>query len=175
MSEPDEVTLQLAAPSDAPVLTNLLELYMHDLSEVFPIEVGPDGRFGYGWLGAYWQEPERRFPHLIRAGSQLVGFALATRGSPLTDDPNDLDVAEFFVLRRHRRNGVGLRAACLLWDRIPGRWIVRVAADNVRALGFWRSAVAEYTGVAPTEQRVEMPARAWHVLELRSRAASGSR
>jgi len=169
MKELDTVTLQRAAPEDAAVLANLLELYLHDLSELFPIEVGADGRFGYGWLGSYWQEPERRFPHLIRLGSQLVGFALSTRGSPLTDDPSDLDVAEFFVLRRHRRAGVGLRAACLLWDSIPGHWIVRVAADNTRALGFWRSAVAEYTGGAPKEQRVELPARVWHVLELRSR------
>ena len=38
------VALEPATPSDAARLANLLELYIHDLSEVFPIELGTDGR-----------------------------------------------------------------------------------------------------------------------------------
>jgi predicted acetyltransferase len=168
----DEITLLRATSDDAERLSNLLELYMHDLSELFSIEVGTDGRFGYDHLERYWREPEQRFAHLIRVGAQLAGFALARRGSPLTDDPTDLDVAEFFVLRRHRRAGVGMRAAALLWDAIPGHWIVRVAGGNLRALAFWRAAVAAHQGQAPSERRVVLPEREWHVLDLRSPAGA---
>jgi predicted acetyltransferase len=139
------VTLERALPSDAALLSNLLELYIHDLSEIFAVEVGIDGRFGYENLPLYWSEHERRFPFLIRSGARIAGFALVTRGSPVTDDPEDLDVAEFFVLRRYRRAGVGRQAAGLLWNRLPGHWIVRVSEGNRPALPFWESVIREYT------------------------------
>jgi len=145
MAETEEVALERATARDAPLLENLLELYIHDLSAVFALEVGPDGRFGYPKLPLYWSEPERRFPFLIRSGGRVVGFALITRGSPGSDDPEVLDVAEFFILRRHRRSGAGRRAACLLWDRLPGRWIVRVSEGNRGALPFWEGVISEYT------------------------------
>jgi predicted acetyltransferase len=106
-----EVALEVATPRDASVLSNLLELYAYDLSEIFPLELQPDGRFDYEQLPLYWSEPDRRFPFLIRCDARLAGFALVTRGSPASDDPADFDVAEFFVLRRYRRRGVGRQAA----------------------------------------------------------------
>ena len=114
MANPLEVSLDVAPARDAALLANLLELYVHDLSEAFPlIELGADGRFGYDPLPLYWSEPERRFPFLIRCGGRVAGFVLVARGSPASDDPDVLDVAEFFVLRRYRRSGVGRRAAFL--------------------------------------------------------------
>ena len=67
---------------------------------------------------------------------------LVTRGSPATEDPDVLDVAEFFVLRRYRRRGVGQRAAQLLWRRLPGKWTVRVAEVNKGGLAFWGDVLA---------------------------------
>ena len=151
MTAPLQVTLEAATLSDAPLLANLLELYIHDLSAVFPnIELRPDGRFGYPGLPLYWSESERRFPSLIRYGGRLAGFVLATRGSPVSEDPSVLDIAEFFVIRRHRRSGVGRRAALLLWSRLPGRWTVRVSEGNLGALSFWAAATAEITNGAAT-------------------------
>lgn len=139
------VTLETAASGDAELLGNLLELYLHDLSEVFPIEPGLDGRFGYHKLPLYWSEPEKRFPFLIRRAGNAVGFAFVTRGSPATDDPDVLDIAEFFVLRRYRRSGCGRQAAALLWDQLAGRWIVRVSERNHGAMPFWESTISAYT------------------------------
>jgi predicted acetyltransferase len=118
MAAPHDIVLDVATLADATLLSNLLELYAHDLSAAFPsVELGPDGRYGYRDLALYWSEPERRFPFLIRCDSRVAGFALAQRGSPATDDPDVFDVAEFFVLRRYRHSGVGRRAAILLWNR----------------------------------------------------------
>ena len=100
---------------------------------------GPMGALVTTTCPLYWSEPERRFPFLVRHGTRVVGFVLATRGSPASDDPDVFDVAEFFVIRRHRRSGVGRRAAFLVWDRLPGRWIVRVSEGNTGALPFWAS------------------------------------
>lgn len=168
MANPDEVVLDVATMSDAGLLANLLELYVHDLSEVFPIELKADGRFGYDNLPLYWSEPGRRFPFLIRYGTRIVGFVLVTRGSPASDDPEVFDIAEFFVLRRYRRSGVGRRAAFLLWDRFPGRWIVRVSEGNTKALPFWEGVIAEYTNGAATELRRPGTPNAWRVFAFAS-------
>ncbi|WP_437570303.1 GNAT family N-acetyltransferase [Sorangium sp. So ce542] len=169
MTAPQAVSLDAAAPSDAPLLSNLLELYIHDLSDVFPgLELGPDGRFGYDKLPLYWSEPERRFAFIVRCGGQIAGFALATRGSPAATDPEVLDVAEFFVLRRYRRSGVGRRAAVLLWQRLPGTWTVRVSEGNAGALAFWRGVVAELTGGALTEATRPGHPHPWRVLSFDS-------
>ena len=161
------VSLDAATLADAGVLSNLLELYIHDLSAAFPgVELGSDGRFGYGKLELYWSEPESRFPFLIKRDGRVVGFALATRGSPASDDPTVFDVAEFFVIRRYRRSGVGRRAAALLWRRLPGKWIVRVSERNAAAVPFWAGAIARFAGGAATESRLPGTPHAWRVFSF---------
>lgn len=146
------VSLERALASDAPLLSNLLELYIHDLSALFPhVALGPDGRYGYEKLALYFSEPERRFAFLIRSEGRVAGFALVTRGSPAVSDPHVMDVAEFFVLRRYRRLGVGRHAAELLWSALPGPWTVRVSEGNVAALEFWSAVIRHSTASAVTE------------------------
>lgn len=152
------------------LLANLLELYLHDLSEAFPaIEIDANGRVGYEKLALYWSEPERRFPFLIRADGRVAGFVLVTRGSPVSDDPDVLDVAEFFVLRRYRRSGVGRAAAFLLWDRLSGQWIVRVSEGNRGAIPFWAGVIAEYSGGTATETTRPGTPNDWRVFSFESR------
>jgi predicted acetyltransferase len=168
MTESGQVAVEPAMLRDSTVVANLLELYSHDLSEAFSLELGSDGRFGYERLPLYWSEPDRRFPFLIRRGRLLAGFAFVTRGSLVSDDPNVFDVAEFFVVRRYRRCGVGRRAAFLLWNRIPARWIVRVSDENHHGCQFWASVVAEYTSGVLLETRRSDGHRIWRVFEFSS-------
>ncbi len=154
MDAPQEVALEVVTEGGAPLLSNLLELYVHDLSEIFALELGPDGRFGYDKLPLYWSEPDTHFAFLIRYRARVAGFALVTRGSPATDDPQDLDLAEFFVLRSYRRSGVGRRAAFLLWNRLPGKWVVRVSEANRAGLPFWEATIREYTRNAFSEKKL---------------------
>jgi predicted acetyltransferase len=173
MVDPNEVTLAVATPADAGLLSNLLELYVHDLSHVFPqIELGADGRFGYSKLPLYWTEPERRFPFLIRHNGRVVGFALVTRGSPATDDADVFDVAEFFVIRRYRHSGVGRRAAILLWNRLPGKWTVRVSEGNRGAVPFWSRVITEFTNGVATELTRPGTPHEWRVFSFESKATT---
>jgi predicted acetyltransferase len=164
----DDVSLDQATHSDAPLLSNLLELYIHDLSDMFPVELGPDGRFGYDRLSLYWSEPERRWAFLIRRRGRVVGFVLATRAASPVTGADAHDVAEFFVLRRYRRSNVGRRAAFLLWNRLPGAWTVRVAETNTGALAFWRDVIAEYTSGAASESMLAGKLIDWRVLSFES-------
>jgi len=166
MPSPHTPTLSLddATAADALLLGNLLELYSHELSDIFPsVVLGPDGRFGYPALPLYWSEPERRFAFLIRVDGQVAGLVLATRGSPAAADPDVLDVAEFFVLRRYRRQGFGQRAARLLWKRLPGRWTVRVAESNRIALAFWADLLTVEPSAGVTESVGLRGSMSWRV------------
>jgi len=162
------VTLERATESDAILLANLLELYVHDLSEVFPVELGVDGRFGYGSLPLYWSEPDTHFGFLFRLNSRIAGFALVTRGSPATSDPQDLDLAEFFVLRSYRRSGIGRIAASLLFDRLPGHWVVRVSEGNSAAVPFWEDTISRYTHGAASKRMRPGKQHLFHVHSFRS-------
>jgi predicted acetyltransferase len=59
----------------------------------------------------------------------------SVRASP---GPGVRVIGEFFVLRCHRRRGVGTRAARMLFARFPGRWEVAELSWNVAAQRFWR-------------------------------------
>jgi len=165
----DEVALVPAAVEDTHLLTNLMELYLHDLSEAFLIELGADGRFGYESLSLYWSEPERRFPFFIRYGERTVGFVLITRAA---DDPGAYDIAEFFVLRRYRRSGVGRRAAMLAWDRFHGKWTVRVSKGNAGAIPFWSRVIEEYTDGQFSQSERPAEPNDWRVFSFESGASS---
>jgi predicted acetyltransferase len=170
MTHLENVRLTLASTAENTLLANLLELYIHDLSELFPkIMLGPDGRFGYPSLPLYWSEPERRYPFLIREGAQIAGFALVTRGSPASSDPDVLDMAEFFVLRRFRRSGVGRSAATQLWRSLPGTWVVRVLLANTGALAFWTALTSQFAGDALRELEHPNQPDKWRVFAFESR------
>jgi predicted acetyltransferase len=169
MDSVEPISLDPATPSDRTLLDNLLELYIHDLSAIFPhVELGPEGRFGYHRLPLYWTEPERRCPFLIRSAGRVAGFVLVERTSRAGSDPDEHDVAEFFVLQRYRRSGVGRRAAFLLWNRLPGQWTVRVIEENHPALAFWSAAIAAFANGAASESTVVRGARRWRIFAFRT-------
>jgi predicted acetyltransferase len=143
-----------AERSDEDVLQNLFQLYAHDFSEVLPADVDETGRFKVPLLDAYWSEPWR-FPFLIRAEAHLAGFTLVHRRSHLSDADDIWDMAEFFVLRRHRRTGVGMTAAHALFETHPGAWEVRQRAANVAATSFWRKVISAHTGGRFTEELLD--------------------
>ncbi len=114
-----------AEKAQQPVLARLLELYIHDFSELQDVDLQADGTFGYPNLPLYWLDPDRR-PFFIFLDNKLAGFILIQRASEISSSPGVWDVAEFFVLRRYRRQGIGADAAHCIWTRLPGPWEVRV-------------------------------------------------
>lgn len=161
------VTLESASADDAVLLGNLVELYIHDLSAMFPhVRLSEDGRYGYPGLPSYLSGERDRRAFVIRHDGVIAGFVLARRGSPASDDPSVLDVAEFFVLRQFRARGVGRAAAARLWDLMPGSWTVRASAGNPAAIDFWRQVVTSYAGERATESRRNIGGSEWVVFCL---------
>lgn len=159
--------LARATAADGELLSNLVELYVHDLSAIFAhVELGANGRYGYADLPAYLAGSHERLAFLIRYDGRIAGFILAKRGSPFSSDPQALDIAEFFVLRRFRGLGVGREAAELLWRGLPGRWLVRVASKNADAVQFWRRVVTTYTHDGADETEHSTGSGSWFVFSF---------
>lgn len=142
---PAGVELHAAAREQAPVLENLLQLYAHDFSEYVDIATDDAGRFAYARLPLYWTEATR-FPFLVKVDGLLAGFVLVSRGSLVSGDSQVWDMAEFFVMRRYRRRGIGAALAQEVWRRFPGRWEVRVHERTKPALQFWTAAISAFAG-----------------------------
>ena len=149
-------------------LENLLELYIHDFSELVPRDVGEDGRYGYKNLPLFWSD-NSRLPFLARLDGKIVGFALVTQSSEPPGDGEAWDMAEFFVLRRYRHRGIGIQLAEKVWLHCPGRWQIRVMEKNVLARKFWESSIAKFTGQPAQSTDFVKDGVGWHRFSLDSR------
>jgi predicted acetyltransferase len=154
-----------ALPEQQPILANLLELYIHDFSELREMELGPDGRFGYPNLPLYWHEPGRH-PLLVRIDGGLIGFALVKRGSEISGSGSVWDMAEFFVLRGYRGRGIGTEIAHEIWRRFPGLWEIRVMQSNRSAHRFWQRAITRFKGKVAHSRRVEKDGTSWRLFSF---------
>lgn len=102
------------------------------------------GLYGYERLDHYWTE-ESRSPFLVRVSGKWAGLALV-REVTLPDGRPAHSIAEFFIMRKYRQQGVGKIVAQRLFDMFPGAWEIGQLASNAPAQAFWRSVVAEHTG-----------------------------
>lgn len=172
---PEQPSVQIevihAMPEQRPILANLLELYAHDFSEFYDLELGADGRFGYKDLPMYWGGPDRH-PFLVRVDGRLAGFVLAKRGSEVSGDEDVWDVAEFFIIRGYRRRGIGTEVAHEVWRRFPGHWEVRVMKRNNKAKEFWERAIAKFIGESVSPVSVEKDGESWYLFSFESECAA---
>jgi len=133
------VALEAIAPSQMSVLRGLFQFYEYDFSEIEPAIVGDDGRFHH------LENAPFEHGYFIRVEGNLAGFALVDRkASRVVEGETVWWMEEFFVMRRHRREGVGEQAAHLVIERHPGVWEVTQTPNNVAATAFWRRVLAPF-------------------------------
>jgi predicted acetyltransferase len=122
-----------------------MELYLYDFTDFDRAEIGPDGLYGYSYLDNYWAEPDR-YPFLLHLNGCLAGFVLVCKYNYLSAERDCWVIAEFFILRKYRRQGLGTQAAAAIFDRFPGPWQVGQIPENTPATAFWRKVIGRYTG-----------------------------
>ena len=137
-----EITITPAGDDQKPVIANLIQLYLHDMTESMPFPVGGDGRFEYEFFDRFW-----RFPYLIHADGELAGFAFVIDECPLTGRRPCWFMAEYFVLKAYRRQGVGQAALTAILARHPGDWHIAAPLANQPAQAFWSGTLASHHSV----------------------------
>jgi len=122
-------------------LERLLQFELYEVG----LDPGADGLID-------WGEPLDRFfagsscvPLFLKLDGEVAGFVLLKLERELTGADGTSKgtaslIAEFYVMRPHRRKGVGRHAVGLILEGFPGRWVVTTWPDAVR-VAFWRHAV----------------------------------
>lgn len=159
------VALEPVTCDGASTLGNLFELYAYDFSEHVPLQIKANGRFELT-PGDVWWTRDDHFAYFIKLRGELAGFALLRAGSRVTHAPEVMDVAEFFVLRGVRGQGVGRSAAHALFRAFPGAWEVRVRRTNVAAMQFWSRAVESWARQPVPSSPFSIEGHDWELLRF---------
>ena len=126
------------------VLRQLLELYAYDFSEYDGADVNEHGLYGYTYFDYYWTEATRH-PFFIRVDGKLAGFVLVNQYCYVVKEPGTKSIAEFFVMRKYRRKGIGRSVAFQVFDKFPGKWEVIQHGENEPSKIFWELVIRDYT------------------------------
>ncbi len=168
---PERIQLIPAKREEEPILANLLELYAHDFTEFLAIDLRPNGRFEYQDLSRYWRDPNHH-PFLIKADGKLAGLILIRQDETVSRAEVLWDLAEFFVVRRYRRQGVGTAMAHAVWRKFSGRWQVRVMEANLPGQHFWQHAITQFTGATVESVRIERGGEYWRFFTFESKPST---
>lgn len=135
------------------VLRHLMELYAYDFSEFDGADVNEHGLYGYSYFDHYWTE-EGRQPFFIRVDEELAGFVLVNEYYYLVKEPGTKSVAEFFVMRKYRRKGIGKKIAFQIFDKYRGHWEFIQHGGNQPSKIFWERVINEYTNGDYRQEKV---------------------
>lgn len=138
-----------ASAVDREWLANVYPFYLHDLSEFDEhyYTLNDRGLWEPDHL-ASWLQDDTDHPLIIRRSGMRVGFALVNEAPSVDMMPGfRFRLAEFFILKRYRRTGIGRRAAQALFDQLRGRWQLSILARNAPAIAFWRRVLGDRAGV----------------------------
>jgi predicted acetyltransferase len=150
--------VELVEADDDVVLGRLAQLYQHDFSEFVSEQVSDDGLFTFIPIEDYRSESYDRY--VIKVEGALAGFAIVSYGDSFRDPSEKVWwIDEFFVMRGHRKSGVGESAARRLFDSRDGAWEVGQIPQNTGAQAFWRRVIGRYTDGAFEE--FEMNSKDW--------------
>lgn len=129
---------------DKQIIYNLMQLYTYDLSvyqdETVKFTMQESGLYVMSkYIERYWQE-ENRHPYVLKCDGELVGFVLER----FNEEGNN-EIAEFFVINKFRRKGVGTFMARKMFELYKGKWEICTLLKNERAQKFWRKTIKDYT------------------------------
>jgi len=139
--QPSIVVVRKASAEDRLPLYRMLELYQHDLSDIWDQDLDVHGEYGYN-LDRFWREKDCH-PFVLTVDENYAGFALVDTTVKVGVDGYWMD--QFFILKKYRRQGAGRVLAQQVFAALPGKWEVGQMINNPAAQAFWRSTIASYT------------------------------
>lgn len=139
-----KIQVKAASINDKLIIRNMMELYNYDLSEYEDSDLNDHGLYDYKYIDNYWTE-ENRYPFIVKVNDKLAGFILVGIYGGITSYPTDYSIAEFFILKKYRKKGVGKIVAFEIFDKFRGNWEIKQLKKNTNSHIFWRKVIAQYT------------------------------
>jgi len=154
----DKVTLVPATLQDYPIMQNMGRFYLYDMSEYLGISekwtLPSDGLYTCIDFKKYW-ETDNTSPFLVYYEKEVAGFVIVDKKTYSSNA--DFNMAQFFILRKFKRHGLGRHVAQTMFSRYPGTWEVMVLPGNEGAYRFWRNIITEHTNSNFQETTCEVP------------------
>ncbi len=127
------------------ILSHLIELYQYDFSEYENTDVNALGLYGYSYLDYYWTEP-KRYAYFIKVNGKLAGLVMVCGHCYISKGNDTLFMAEFFVMKKYRKQGIGKMAAKIVLQLHVGKWELTVHPKNPVSIKFWNSVIKDAVG-----------------------------
>lgn len=159
--------LRSARADDRLPVYRMLELYQHDLSDIWDQDLDVHGEYGYA-LDEYWFARDSD-AFVMQVDGRYAGVALVNRRPKVPGADHWLE--QFFVVKKYRKRGIGEAAAVALFDAMPGLWQVGQMPLNLPAQAFWRKVIGRYAGGQHTETRLDEGPWQGVLQQFRSRSA----
>ncbi len=135
------IELLSATADQATLIRNLYQFYAYESSDWEQEDVEVDGRFYIHdeHLQRYWQD-DGWAAYLVLADGFIAGFVLVERSELPGIDA--LELADLFILKKYRRQGIGLAVALQLLGG-EGDWLLRCYAQDSPAVAFCNTVLGQ--------------------------------
>jgi len=124
------------------ILDNLLKMYCYEWSQYNMFDVNQLGEYEFEYHINDYLGKDNYYSFFVKVDGKLAGFVF------IDDDctfNSDYAIAEFFIMYKYRRAGVGRYVANTMFDMFHGKWEVGRHPHNINSMKFWDSVIAEYT------------------------------
>jgi predicted acetyltransferase len=138
----EKIEIVKATQNNNIVIARLLELYVYDFTEYMDFDVDEEGLFHYPFE-EYLSLPDH-FIYLILVNGHYAGLVLMKLATN-EQGKSYYTIAEFFILKKYRKLGIGKKVASKILMDYPGHWMIYQSKNNIPAQIFWRKIIAECT------------------------------
>jgi len=138
-----DIKIEKVTIDEKEILKNLMEKYDYEFSQYEKKDVNDLGLYGYKYIDHYWTE-ENRHAFFIKVDKKLAGFILVNKNGD-NNFHTDYSIAEFFVMYKYKRLGVGSYSVNYIFDKFRGKWQITYAQINKPASAFWNKTVNAYS------------------------------
>lgn len=127
------------------ILYRLLQYSLFEESISDLNEMNEEAIFEYKWFEKYFSDDSDRIAYFIREEktNKLLGFVMINKY--LQKFSTGHSIAEFMVIPKYRRKGIGRRAAIECFNKYKGNWEVKPSYGNKSAYTFWYNIINKYT------------------------------
>ena len=125
------------------VLYRLLQYSLFEESESDLNEMNDEALFEYRYFDNYFSDSDRdAFFIKEKDTNKLLGFVMVN--SYVQKFKEGHSIAEYLIIPKYRRKGLGKKVATLIFEKYPGNWEVQPSFNNEKAYLFWKNVVESY-------------------------------
>ena len=118
-------------------LGRLMQLYLHDLSQFFPITFNSKTCVYDYDLEKYF---DGNYAYFIKSEDDILGFIL------IDDNNNDnYEISEIFVLNNYKGKKIAENSVFKIFDKFKGDWVIKAVPLSPVAEKFWNKVINDYT------------------------------